>query len=141
MKKYICNIVASNKPTFPVDLNKKVKNNCTGLCNQLFKFINGIFVADVYNDEIYFDLFSTDNLKGDLIPLSNVIDLDKMRALYNLKTYDIIDLKSTDNCFLIDDGFVFRAYFSSIDSFNDIANKIVFSDRFESFSKFLIDNE
>lgn len=120
----------------PYSIEDKSPNNSTGLCNQLFHFINTINFNQ--NTKIYFDFFSKDYRSGDLLKLSDILDLKKMKDLNNWDINDLIDFPGGElRVFKI--GFVFQTYHSYNDNFINITKNIIFNSKYESLAKKVIE--
>jgi len=122
----------------PYSLNDKSPNNSTGLCNQLFHFINSVSMYSLEND-VYFDFFSKDYRSGDLLKLSDILDIQKMKSLYNWRINDLIEFEGV-NYTIFRIGGVFMTYNSDVNKFIDITKKIIFNDKYELLSKKVIDS-
>lgn len=131
-----------NKFTFPVDINKKYPNNGSGLCNQLFRFINALNFLDPTNNDIFFDFFSKDYLSGDMCKISEIIDLSEMNKKYSWKLHDITEFSTdyyTTNSYLLhNDHFVFRSYYNSHESFEHFSRSIIWKNKYSELADKII---
>jgi len=131
-------LISGRDIKLPYSINDKSPNNSTGLCNQLFHFINSVSMYSL-EDDVYFDFFSKDYRSGDLLKLSDILDIQKMKNLYNWRINDLIKFEGGD-CFIFKIGGVFMTYNSDVNKFIDITKKIIFNDKYELVSKKVIDN-
>jgi hypothetical protein len=131
------------KFTYPPNSNYKCPNNGSGLCNQLFRFINAISYLDPKNNQIYFDFFSKDYLSGELCSLSEIIDLKKMNETLDFKLYDVSEFKIDDfinnNYQIHNDHFAFRTYNHKFDTFISSCKSIIWKDKYLNVSNKIID--
>jgi hypothetical protein len=120
--------------TFPVDVNIKFPGNGSGLCNQIFRFINSLAYLNPNSNNIYYDFFSKDYLTGEMCKISEIIDINRMNEIYNTNLYDITELKedeySINNFQLYNDHYVFRTYHSNPELFKDLCKKIIWKKRY-----------
>ena len=127
-----------NKFTFPVDINKKYPNNGSGLCNQLFRFINALNFLDPTNNNIFFDFFSKDYLSGDMCKISEIIDLDEMNQKFNWNLHDVTDFEINDyisqNYRLHNDHYVFRGYHSDQKIFEFFSRSIIWKKKYSDIA-------
>lgn len=123
---------------FPIDINKKYPLNGSGLCNQVFRFINSINFLEPTTNSIYFDLACKDINTGDMTKLSNIIDIESMSNKYSMNLFDITDFNFTHQFKIYNDHGVFRSYQNDENAFKDIAKKIIWNEKFENISKEII---
>jgi len=127
-----------NKFTFPVDINQKYPNNGSGLCNQLFRFINALNFLDPTNNNIFFDFFSKDYLSGDMCKISEIIDIDEMNQKFNWNLKDVTDFRNDDfinqNFRLHNDHYVFRSYHSGHQSFEFFSRSIIWKKKYSDIA-------
>jgi hypothetical protein len=121
---------------FPIDVNIKYPMNGSGLCNQLFRFINVISL--MRNETVYFDLFAKDIYTGEMIELSSIIDLDAMRSKYGYSIYDITQFNKQDDFQVYDNHYVFMLYDRDKIKFKDIVENIIWGEKYEELSKKII---
>ena len=93
MNKIVCVPIYNKRLEYPIDLEKIYKNNSCGLCNQLTQIIN-LMCRDV--SDFYIDVFSMDLYKGNITPISNILDLEVMNSKYDMKVKDIIEMSELD---------------------------------------------
>jgi hypothetical protein len=110
--------------------------NGSGLCNQLFRFINVISL--MRNETVYFDLFAKDIYTGEMIELSSIIDLDAMRSKYGYSIYDITKFNKQDDFQVYDNHYVFMLYDRDKIKFKDIVENIIWGEKYEELSKKII---
>lgn len=139
-KKIISILISGREFKFPVSLDDKSPNNSTGLCNQLFEVINTICYLEVNN--IYFDMFSKDYRYGELLKLSDILDLEKMNLLNGWNIYDLADLKHLDfeEILIKKIGYVFQSHDLNHNKFIDISKKLIFKNKYESVAIKIIEN-
>jgi hypothetical protein len=139
-KKNIASVLLSGKDLMPIlTSDEKYPDNGTGLCNQLFAIINTISTIDFRQDSLYVDLFSKDVHTGDLVKISEILDLEQMRITNAWDINDIHDLRG--GLVRIDkQGYVFMAYHMLNEKFIDITKKIIFAKKYDNLAKKIIDN-
>jgi hypothetical protein len=121
----------------PVDLTIKRNGPMSGLCNQLFRIINAL--ARYGSNTLVLDVMTKDFFTGEVLPTSELVDLDQMNYMYQLDLNDITKFKPTafqwDN-----DGYIFRAWEQERPKFIEYARKLIFSDRIRGTGALLVQN-
>jgi hypothetical protein len=135
MSNIILTLLYSKNFEYPIDLDKKYINNQCGLCNQLVQIPNLLFEG---RQSFYIDLFSTDIREGTMVPISTLLDLEKMNRLHGLALKDVIDLTQSD----LDQGVSvipwrgpFSAYWGNQDRFRECVRKLEMSDLFANMGR------
>jgi hypothetical protein len=138
MKNVVPIIVHQRKPVFPVTLDQKSPFNSTGLCNQIFKLINAIQLFKSDEWRIYIDLFSKDYREGELIKISEILDIKMMNTIHNYNLNDVNELMESPDI-VNEIGYVWQSYYQDKDSFIKIVKSLVFNKKLEEFSKIIIE--
>lgn len=116
-------------------------NSDSGLCNQLFKIINAICEIHPLENDIYFYTFCTDINKGTYCNLNSILDLSKMRDITSFRLYDISETFDYDiNNYVKYFNYVFFSYDNIRHCFNSVVKLLVFNDKFEKFSRYVIND-
>lgn len=134
MNKIVCVPIYNKRLEYPIDLEKIYKNNSCGLCNQLTQIIN-LIGRDVF--DFYIDVFSMDLYKGNITPISNILDLEVMNSKYNMSIKDIIEMSDLDfksGISEINWGPPFSLYHNNPDKFGESARKIEINERFKKIA-------
>lgn len=136
----IAKLVDASEIQIPIDLNKKVPSNNAGLCNQIFSIINCFSHFNLFQNEIFFDLFSTDIDGGGMISLNNIINIKEMREKYGYRIYDVTALIPNYNMQynIFYDPYIMRTYHTNENMFSKYAQEIVFTEKYESISNAII---
>lgn len=139
MRKNLISMVISGKDPSRIMLDKATPRNSTGLCNQIFQFINTLFVVNESgeNYQIYFDHFSKDVIHGEHMQCSEIIDLKEMNSRYGWDIKEIEEYKGGE-AQIYPIGYVFLAAHRNPDFFKQTAQKIVFNEKYENVAKKLI---
>ncbi len=133
--------------SYPIDLSARYPMNGSGLCNQMMRVVNTFHYCEPVKNRIYFDLFSNDIFSGTMRPLSSIIDLERMRENGH-NVFDITEMVPFDvsggqkipkKYYIYDDSYVFRLYHENSYKFGEICRSLVFSDKFESVAKAVIE--
>jgi hypothetical protein len=131
----ILTLLYNKRFEYPIDLDKKYVNNSCGLCNQLVQIPNLLFEG--YRD-FYIDLFSTDFREGTMVPISTLLDLEKMNLLHSLNLKDVIDIRQEDtgqNFRVIPWRGPFSAYSGNQEEFKKCVRKLEMSSLFQTMGK------
>lgn len=117
-------------------------NNSTGLCNQLFHFINTLYAVKMSGQDvdIFFDFFSRDYVSGEHIPCSEILDLAEMNKIYNWNIREITQFDGGE-VQLFQIGYVFLTNHQSPEFFEEIARKLIFNKKYEEISKRIVENK
>jgi hypothetical protein len=113
----------------PVDLTIKRNGAMSGLCNQLFRIVNAFVAHEPEKNTIIIDLAAADYLSGDVVPISELLDLKMMNRMYGLKVRDIVDFKPK-HYIHTNDFFIFRSNWHNPPAFTSYVRKLIFSERF-----------
>jgi hypothetical protein len=129
-----------NKIDFPINLKQKFPKNGSGLCNQIFKFINSIYFVNPNMNNLYIDLFCKDIHSGEMIKFSDIISISEMREKFSLNIYDITDFdyQNEKEYQIYNDLYFFRTYHTNSDAFEYIIKSIIWNSNYENISKNII---
>lgn len=139
MRKNLISMVISGKDPSRILMDKATPRNSTGLCNQIFQFINTLFAVKQSGEDfqIYFDHFSRDLIHGDHMRCSEIINISEMNRLYGWDLKEIEDYRGGEaQVFPI--GYVFMAEHNDKPFFAETAKRIIFTDKYENVAKRLI---
>jgi hypothetical protein len=133
----VCVIVYNKSFEYPVNLEKKLINNSCGLSNQLIQIVNRLSEGHVH---LLIDLFSTDFREGTMVPISTILDLERMNEKHGLGLRDVLDLNPgamTSEFTVIPWGPPFSAYWGNTERFNQSARKLELSKLFRDMGSHL----
>lgn len=133
----VCVLVYNKGFDYPIDLDLKTGNAC-GLCNQLTQIVNRLSEG---HKSFYIDLFSTDFGEGTMVPISTILDLEKMNAVHGLDLRDVIHLtpeEASAGFTVIRWGGPFSVYWSNSDLFRSCAKKLEMSHLFNEMGLDLV---
>ena len=135
MSNTVCTLLYNKPFEYPIDLDKKFINNSCGLSNQLVQIVNMLFEG---RQTFFIDLFSTDFREGTMIPISTLLDLERMNSLYGLNLRDVIDMRQEDfnrGLTVIPWNGPFRCYLGNEARFRECARKLEMSGSFRNIGK------
>jgi hypothetical protein len=126
-----------------VTLDRKYPNNGHGLVNQLFSLIN--YMVENPNqisppNKSYIDFFSIDPVEGDIVNISQILNLEKMNSIWNFQFLDIVDYKECDPLWFKTRGILY-VYEERFSEFQEAAKKLIFSDKILEVGRKLIKNK
>ena len=132
MATVVCTLVYNKSFEYPIDLEKKFVSNSCGLSNQLVQIVNRMFEG---GQSFFIDLFSTDFREGTMVPISTLLDLERMNSLHGLNLRDVMDMSQND----FDAGLIvipwngpFRCYGGDEVRFREHARKLEMSETFRN---------
>ena len=127
----VCVLVYNKGFEYPINLDLKTGNAC-GLCNQLTQIVNRLCEG---HRSFYVDLFSTDFGEGTMVPITTILDLDKMNSLHGLDLRDVVQLspeEAASGFTVIRWGGPFSAYWGNEVNFRNHAKKLEMSETFRN---------
>ena len=133
----VCVLVYNKGFEYPINLDLKTGNAC-GLCNQLTQIVNRLCEG---HRSFYVDLFSTDFGEGTMVPITTILDLDKMNSLHGLDLRDVVQLspeEAASGFTVIRWGGPFSAYWGNGDMFRNWARKLEMSSLFNQMGSDLV---
>lgn len=137
MSTTICVLVYNKGFEYPINLDLKTGNAC-GLCNQLTQIVNLLCRGQ---RNFYVDLFSTDFGEGTMVPVTTILDLERMNELHGLNLKDVIHLTAEEyhsGCSVIHWGPPFTEYWGNTGLFIDSARKLEMSRLFREMGSDLV---
>lgn len=142
MRKNLVSMPISGKDPNHINKDNATPGNLSGLCNQIFHFINTIYVVRMSGQEfdIYFDYFSSDYSSGEHIPCSEIIDLEQMNKRYGWNIREITDFEGVPTE-IYQTGYVFLTYYECPEFFEEMVRKLIFNNKYEQISKRLLENK
>ena len=122
----------------PIDIEKKYPKNGTGLCNQIFNFINTICNINPILNNIYYTPFCKDINTGELIRLSEIINFSKIKDELGYNIYDSCDFKFDKEFNFHNNNYFMSSYQNQRAMFEYLIDKIIWTDNYENISKKII---
>ena len=134
----ICVLVYNKGFEYPINLEKKLINNSCGLSNQILQVVNRLFEG---HRSFFIDIFSTDFREGTMIPISTILDLERMNELHDLDLRDVIHLSPEEyqaGCLVIPWRPPFTPYWEKTEVFRNFARKLEMSRLFREMGSDLV---
>ena len=124
-----------------VNIDKKYPNNGHGLVNQLFSLIN-YMVENPHQitppNKSYIDFFSIDPVEGDIVNISQILNLEKMNSDWNLQFLDIVDYNKECIPVWFKTRGILYVWEERFSQFKEAARKLIFSDKILETGKELV---